>query len=157
MNELISVVWSERRVLEQLLFKMVVAKLMLSRGDPHHITIATSEVDHVVDALGRREADRIEAMSRVAGDLGQHPRVVTLAWLAAHGPMHLRPEFADHCDAFTDLIGEIQAIATMNRQLAVVGLEGVRSTLEIESPVTYDAAGRQDRSATATGRVERVI
>ena len=157
MNELVSVLWSERRVLEQLLFKLVVARLMLTRGNPHHVTIAVAEVANAGKALGRSEAERIKAMTDVAVAMGESPNDVTLAWLARHGPARLRAEFADQRAVFTDLIGEIQAMAALNQQLAVVGLEGIQSTLEIEVPVTYDAAGRQDRSAAASGRVERVF
>jgi hypothetical protein len=156
-DELIDTLWLERRILEHLLFKLVLANLMLGADDRRFIPKALGEVEHVVEGMRRIEAERDRIVHAAAEQWHVPAQSLTLGYLATKGPEALRTSFEEHRVAFLELVSEIDAVTRENRRLASVSLDGIRSTLGLAEPLTYDAAGRRGRTDGAESRVERVL
>jgi hypothetical protein len=156
-DELIDTLWLERRILEHLLFKLVLANLVLGADDRRFIPKALAEVEQVVEGLRRIEVERDRIVHAAAEQWRVPAPSLTLGYLASEGPEALRESFEDHRIAFLELVAEIDAVTRENRRLAMVSLDGIRSTLGLAEPLTYDAAGRRGRPDEAASRVERVL
>ena len=156
-DELIDTLWVERRLLEHLLFKLVLANLMLGADDRRFIPKALAEVEHGVEGVRRIEAERDRVVHAAADEWHVSAHHLTLGYLATEGPEALRESFEDHRIALLELVSEIDAVTQENRRLAMVSLDGIRSTLGLAEPLTYDAAGRRGRPDGTASRVERVL
>ncbi len=155
-EELNDTLWLERRALEHLLFKLVLANLMLAADDRRFVTASLAEIEHVVEGMRHIEAERDRTVRAAAAEWNVASEDLTLNYLAEHGPEALRTAFEGHRVAILELVTEIECMTQENRRLALVSLEGLRSALGLAEPLTYDAAGRRSRSGAAS-RVERVL
>lgn len=156
-DELLDTLWIERRILEHLLFKLVLANLMLGADDRRFIPKALAEVEQVVEGMRHIEAERDRLVHAAAEEWHVPAQTLTLGYLATEGPEALRESFEDHRVAFLELVSEIDTVTQENRRLAMVSLDGIRSTLGLAEPLTYDAAGRRGRPDGSASRVERVL
>ena len=153
--------WSERHLVELLLYKLVTAKLLLAADERRFVTLALDEVGRVVDALHDAEARREAAVRAVAAAWAVPVEAVTLHELARQAPEPMRTVFADHATAFLELTAEIEETASTNRRLASATLGHVRASLDaLTGPTqttTYTATGRRGAAAAAPVRLDRVL
>lgn len=161
LEALADTLWSERHVVEYLLFKLVTAKLLLAATERRFISTALDEVERVIATLRSAEVQRAAALEAVADDWGVDADDLTLAELATRAPAPMDSVFADHRDAFDRLATEIEDTANTNRQLASAALGEVQATIEAlagpSGPRTYTAAGRHDADSTRPVRLDEVL
>jgi hypothetical protein len=161
LEALADTLWSERHVVELLLYKLTAARLFLAADERRFVPVALDEVERVVDLLRAAEGGRTAALAAAAPELGLAPEEVTLAELATSAPEPLRSVFADHREGFATLTAEIEETAALNRRLASAALASVQQALDrLTGPAlvtTYTAQGRHDVAAPTPVRLDRVM
>jgi hypothetical protein len=152
LSELSDVLWTERRLLELLLFKLEEEQLVLTSGRTRWLAHATREVETVLDQIRDAELGRSVEADAVALELGLEPGS-TLQALAAHAPAPWDDLLQAHRDAFVQLTTEIAQLADGNRELLAMSHRATQETLLSlqETVQTYDGQGHSsatpDRSA----------
>jgi len=157
LSELSDVLWTERRLLELLLFKLEEEQLVLTSGRTRWLAHATREVETVLDQIRDAELGRSVEADAVAIELGLEPGS-TLQTLAQHAPAPWDDLLQAHRDAFVQLTTEIAQLADGNRELLALSHRATQETLMSlqESVQTYDPTGHTtagaDRSAQLLDR-----
>ena len=146
LEALADTLWAERHVVEFLLYKLTVAKLMLVTDERRFVSAALSEVEQVVGRLRDAEERRQAALAQVAADWGRRPADVTLSVLAEETDEPMRGVFDDHRTGFLELSVEIEETAAENRRLASGALNSIQQALGAltgtNAAPTYTATGR---------------
>lgn len=157
LSELSDVLWTERRLLELLLFKLEEEQLVLTSGRTRWLAHATREVETVLDEIRDAELGRSVEADAAAIELGLEPGA-TLQTLAQHAPAPWDDLLQAHRDAFVQLTTEIAQLADGNRELLALSHRATQETLMSlqESVQTYDPTGHTtagaDRSAQLLDR-----
>lgn len=125
MEDLSLILWRERELLETLLFKLEVEKLVLASGDSRWLATAAREVEAVLESLRETELLRAVAADAAAASIGMsaNPSLRALAEASAEP---WRSILMDHRVAFLGYTEEIMAIATVNRELLSAGQSATR-------------------------------
>lgn len=146
LEALADTLWAERHVVEFLLYKLTVAKLLLAADERRFVTAALSEVEQVVGRLRDAEERRQAALSAVAAEWRRPPANVTLSVLAEETSEPMRGVFEDHRRGFQELSVEIEETAAENRRLASGSLNSIQQALGAltggDQTPTYTAKGR---------------
>jgi flagellar biosynthesis/type III secretory pathway chaperone len=161
LQRLADTLWSERHVVEFLLFKLTSAKLLLAADERRFVALALDEVERVVGTLRETELERSIAVEEVARHWRVRADDLTLARLATTAPEPWREVFADHQRAFDELTREVEEAAAANRSLASAGLARIHQTMDMltgqQEPGTYDAYGRHQAVATGRTRLDAAL
>lgn len=161
-EHLADTLWSVRHVVQFLLYKLTVAKLLLAADERRFVGFALQEVERVVEALRDAELRRSIALEALAADWHVPADDLSLGALVDRVPEPLRPVFADHQQAFAELAAEIDQTTKANRQLASAGLAQLRQTIDAlhglaASDSTYDARGRIGGVPTAPFHLDEAL
>ena len=157
MEDLSSVLWRERELLETLLFKLEVEQLVLATGRTRWLAPAAREIEEVLDAVRETELLRSLAADAVALELGLNPNP-SLLDIADACDEPWRSIWLDHRETFTAVSAEITEMAANNRELLTSGYQAAKATLLSlsDQPGTYAADGTAV-SARRTSLVDRSI
>jgi hypothetical protein len=136
------VLWSERELLDQLLFKLVEEQLVLAAGSTRWLNHADREVRGAMERLRLSEVIRAAEVAALAESLNL-PLETTLAELATIAPEPWPFVLTEHRTALRTLVAEIEAVAAENRRLLNAGAHAVRETLDRlgDAVAGYDATG----------------
>lgn len=152
LNNVSTILWRERQLLELLLFKLEEEQLLLAAGRARWLARAANEVEAVLEEIKTAELARSLEVDALAHELGLAPNA-SLGDLVAAAPAPWSGILADHRDAFMTMTQEILSVAGSNRELLNRGQRAVRDALAfIDGPdhETYTPAGRRsERLATA--------
>jgi hypothetical protein len=142
MEDLSSVLWRERELLETLLFKLEVEQLVLATGRTRWLPTAAREIEEVLDAIRETELLRGIVADEVASTLGLAPNP-SLQQIADASDEPWRSIWLDHRETFTSVSAEITAMAENNRELLTSGYQAAKATLLSlsDTPATYTADG----------------
>lgn len=153
MEDLSSVLWRERELLETLLYKLEVEQLVLAGGRSHWLATAAREVERVLDRIREIEVLRALELDAVAEQLGLDPNP-SLHEIAAASDEPWRSIWLDHREAFTTVATEISAMSESNRELLTAGYHAAQATLLSlsDGAGTYGADGSM---ATPTAAARR--
>jgi hypothetical protein len=152
LQEVSSVLWRERQLLELLLFRLESEQLLLGAGRTRWLALATQEVDRALAAIRQAEVLRAAEVEAVAAELGLEPGP-TLAELIAAAPAPWGGVLEDHRRAFVATASEITALAEANRDMLHRGFMAVREVLARlgdEPGETYSATGSAKKSLSST-------
>jgi hypothetical protein len=142
MQELSSVLWRERELLDLLLFKLEEEQLLLSAGKTRWLPHAAREVESVLEQIREAELLRAVVSDNAAESLGltSNPSLRALAE-AAHEPW--RGILLDHRDAFVAVAAQVKELAEGNRDLITAGQQAAHATLlsMSDSSPTYSSDG----------------
>lgn len=145
----------ERRLLEQLLFKLVEARLVLSADEARFVPQVLSEVEAVVGRLKAGESHRDTLASQLAIAIGEYPQKLTLSFLASWAPEPYRIMFEDHRDHFQRLTEEIEQATLDNRRLATLAMENAAESLGVllgeQVMAVYGSRGSWRETISSTG------
>jgi hypothetical protein len=145
-----TILWRERQMLEQLLFKMTVEHLVLASGDTRWLVKATEEVELVLESIGRAELLRAMAVREAGAKLGLGP-APTLRELIPAAPSPWDSVLQEHRNAFLELTAEIEELARTNRELIQRGATAVRQLLDSLGAAEAEPYTRApERRATGT-------
>jgi hypothetical protein len=154
LTELATVLWDEREVMNLVLFRLTVERLVVSSGHNRWLADANRELEIALDHLHRVEVLRAMESAAVA-ELLALPADATLATLADAAPEPWSTMLRSHREALLALAAEIAEAVEENRRLLDAGARMLRDTL---LSIT-DAAGRYDsrgQAASATQRLSRL-
>lgn len=168
MDELAGHLGRERRLLEVLLYKLVVVRQLLAAGEARFVAWAAAEVERAVERVREAELLRATLVTRLAAEWGRPADALSLRALADGAPEPYRTVFDDHRRAFLELVAEIESVAGANRKLAGQGLAGINDVIEMiqagqgASPATGRIYGPDHQLAPARPqpaplRVDQVI
>ncbi|MGZ4437605.1 MAG: flagellar export chaperone FlgN [Nocardioides sp.] len=142
MEDLSSVLWRERELLETLLYKLEVEQMVLAGGRTHWLATAAREIEMVLERVRDIELLRAIEVDTVAAELGLDPNP-GLHEIADRCQEPWKSIWLDHREAFTTVATEIQKMSLTNRDLLTAGYHAAQATLLSmnESAGTYDAGG----------------
>lgn len=155
MEDLSSVLWHERELLETLAYKLEVEQLVLASGRTHWLAAAAREVENVLDRIRDVEVLRAVEVEAVALELGLEPNA-SLQEIAGASDEPWRSIWLDHREAFTTVAAQIRQLSESNRDLLTAGYRAAQATLLSlsEGAGTYgsDGAVATDRRASLLDR-----
>ncbi len=128
LNEVSTVLWRERQLLELLVFKLDEEQLLLSAAKIRWVNHASREVEIVLEQLRSVElmrAVKLEAAAAQLG-LGSYPGLRSLGQAS---PEPWASIFAKHRQAFLELTQEVRDLSERNRHLLAKGRDAAREAL----------------------------
>ncbi|WP_127126495.1 flagellar protein FlgN [Georgenia sp. SYP-B2076] len=128
LKDLSDVLWRERELLEQLLFKLEVEQLLLVSGRTKRLPLATREVEEVLELIREAELGRAVEVDYAATTLGL-PEGVSLLQLAQAAPAPWDGILLEHRTNFIRLTAEVSDIAHSNRDLLASSHRATQETL----------------------------
>ena len=135
MQDLSSVLWCERDLLETLQYKLEVEQLVLDCGRAHRLATAAREVETVVDRIRALEVLRALEVDVLVGELGLTSGA-TLHDIAVASAEPWRTIWLDHRSALLTVTAEITAGTARVHELLV----GRKDPVPV--PLQATAAGR---------------
>ena len=161
LEELSSVLWRQRKLLDLLLFKLEEEQLVLASGKSRWLNHSTREVEVILEEIRHAEVLRAMEVDQVATELGLRPGV-SLRRLVDIVDEPWKAIFEQHRTAFLTAAQEIQMLADSNRELlnrgrratdeALAWLSGGDSSQKGEVGI-YSSRG----STTPVARTPRLI
>ncbi len=152
-QELSTLLWRERELLETPLFSLEEEQLLLTAGRTRWLAHANREVETVMEKVREATLVRTVASETVAAEWGLAPDA-TLREIAAAAPAAGPGEiFEGHLTGLTELTVRIKTVRDTNTQFvnhASRSTQETLATLGAGEPRTYDATGATtDRSNVA--------
>ena len=142
MEKLSQILWLERELLDNLLFRLEEEQMVLASGRTRWLVKAARDVENVLETIRETEILRSVAADEVAASigLGHNPSLRALAE-AVDEPW--QSILLDHHEAFTTATNEVMALADANRELITSGYRSARETLLNlgDEPHSYGADG----------------
>lgn len=128
LNDVSTVLWRERQLLELLVFKLEEEQLLLSANKTRWVNHASREVEIVLEQLKAAELLRSIKVEAAAAELGleSFPGLRSLSQAA---PEPWSSIFARHRQAFLELTGEVRDLSERNRHLLAKGRDAAREAL----------------------------
>lgn len=145
MENLSSILWRERELLERLLFKLEMEQLVLTSARTRWLPAAAREIEAVLEDIRSIELMRALAVDAVSSQLGLRPEP-SLQEIAGACDDPWRSIWLDHREAFTTVATQISEMSQSNRVLLTAGYQAAQATLlsMTEKPTTYGSNGAVD-------------
>lgn len=147
MEELSSVLWRERELLEMLLFKLEEEQLLLAAGRTKWLPHAANEVEAVLETIREAELMRAVVADAVADSLGLESNP-SLRALAEASSEPWRTIMLEHRDAFATVAAHVSDMAEQNRELLTAGYQAAQATVQSLSE-TPDGVGTYGADGTS--------
>jgi hypothetical protein len=128
--ELSTILWSERRLLELLVFKLEAQQLLLGSGRDRWLPQASDELELVLEELRHTEVLRAMEAGAVAAELGLGDDP-SLAELADAAPVPFDDLLRQHRDALVELAAEVRDRSRHNYEALARGHATVRELLGV--------------------------
>lgn len=160
LEALADTLWAERHLVELLLYRLTLAKLVLAADERRFVALAVGEVDEAVNRLREAELRRELAIAELADAWGEPASELTLTAVAERAPQPWSKVFTDHREGFRALTEEIEATSAENRRLASAGLQSVQHALDVlttDRTGTYTAAGVAEPSSARPTRLDQTL
>jgi hypothetical protein len=156
MNDVSTILWRERQLLELLLFKLEEEQLLLAAGRTRWLAAATREVETVLEELKQAELARAVEVERVGQELGLGPGP-SLEELADAAPAPWGDILRDHRSAFLVATEEVVGLANTNRELLSRGFQAAREVLATLVPSERDPDLYSPTGVTARRPATRLV
>jgi hypothetical protein len=153
MEDLSSILWRERDLLDLLLYKLEIEQLVLTNNRSQWLPLAAREVESVLNDIRRVELLRAVSVDTLAAELGLEPSP-SLRDIAEASREPWRAIWLDHREAFSTVATQISEMSQSNRVLLTAGYQAAQATLltMTEKSPTYGADG-----SIGTNRTFRLI
>ncbi|MDP3967018.1 MAG: flagellar export chaperone FlgN [Nocardioides sp.] len=144
MQRLSGVLWCERELLGDLVYRLEQERSVLADGRTRWLPRAAREVDEVLETLRETELLRAVTSDEAASDLGlaANPSLRALA-VAASGPWPTI--LLDHRDAFLSHVREVSELAVINDELLGTWASEDRGTATAARPAGPACSGTARR------------
>jgi phosphoenolpyruvate-protein kinase (PTS system EI component) len=128
LSGLSAVLWRERDILENLLFRLDVQQMLLMSGRDVWLVRASTEIEEALEQVRSIELERAVRFDQAARELGVDlsPSLTELADAAEEPWKGLLNE---HYEAFSDLSTRIQAVTALNRELAAAAQQATQAVM----------------------------
>jgi hypothetical protein len=146
LNDVSTVLWKERQLLELLVFKLEEEQLLLTAGKARWVNHASREVEIVLEQLRAAELLRAVKVEAAAEELclESYPGLRSLSQAS---PEPWASIFSRHRQAFLELTSEVRELSERNRHLLAKGRDAAREALSwltgkgAPPPQAYTASG----------------
>jgi hypothetical protein len=128
LDEVSSILWRERELLELLVFKLEEEQLVLASGRTRWLSRATREVEMVLVEIRSTELLRAVAVDAVAVEFNLSPNP-SLTVLADATPEPWHTLLTGHRRAFLELTAEVSQLAEGNKSFLTRGQRATTETL----------------------------
>ena len=150
-EELSRLLWRQRRLIETLLFKLEVERLLLATGKIRWLDAATVEVGVVLDQIRHEDLAREALPLAVIRRELQLDADATLTDIIEAAPEPWGEIFKDHQIALLAHISEVEAAAASNRELLQRGLRATQTFLSsLHTTAPADGYSRTGASVGTT-------
>ncbi len=158
MEDLSLILWRERELLETLLYRLEVEKLVLSGGNARWLAAAARDVEAVLESIRETELHRAVVADQAAAAVGMESNP-SLRALAEAVEEPWRSILLDHREAFLGYTRQVTDLAAENRELLTVGQQAARDLFLglTEGPASYAPDGRAVARDTSRRLVDRSI
>lgn len=159
LNNVSTILWRQRQLLELLLFKLEEEQLLLAAGRARWLAQAANEVESVLAEIKKAELARSIEVEAVAVELGLGSDA-SLGDLIDASPEPWTGILADHREAFLVMTQEILSVAGSNRELLNRGQRAVReamSFIDMPDDDTYTPSGSRANRPSAPVLVNEVL
>jgi hypothetical protein len=143
-----ALLWTERELLEQVLYRLTVQRLVLTSGATRWLSRVNDEVSAAVSQISGSEVLRAVEIEALAESL-HLPNETTLAELIAVAPEPWGTLLADHRAALRSLVAEIEDMGGDVKRLLQAGMTAVRETLESLTTTVGNAGASYDSSGSS--------
>ena len=146
LNDVSTVLWRERHLLELLVFKLEEERLLLTAGKVRWVNHASREVEIVLEQLRAAELFRAVKVEAAALEFGLET-CPGLRSLSQAAPEPWSSIFSRHRQACLELTGEVRDLSERNRQMLAKGRDAAREALNwltgkgAPPPQGYTASG----------------
>jgi hypothetical protein len=147
MEDLSLVLWRERELLETLLYKLEVERLVLASNSTRWLAAAAREVETLLETVRATELLRAVAADAAAASVGlaSNPSLRALAESVGEP---WRTILLDHHKAFVTCTRDLVAVAATNRELLTAGQQAARDAF---LGLVEHAAGYSPTGSALTG------
>jgi hypothetical protein len=156
---LADILWTERHLLERLLFRVSTVRLLLAADERRFVAAAIDEVETAIAELTQAEAQRERALRPAATALGLRAEELSLQHLATHAPSPFDLVFRDHQREITAMVDEIHEVASHNARLVSSTLGYIDRSMRMlddRDTTTYSGDGTGAAGAVRAGvRLDR--
>ncbi len=158
LDELSTVLWRERELLETLLYRLETEELVLSGGRSRWVGRASREVEAVVEQLKATDLARAVEADEAARQLGI-PEGSSLLELAQAASSPWDEMLRGHHTALSDITSQISTLSRVNRDLLAASLKATQEALLgiSDSMQTYTDKGSTSRKADAAYLLDEAL
>ncbi len=128
LDELSTILWRERELLETLLYRLETEELVLAGGRSRWVARAAREVEAVLDQIKATELGRAVEADEAARELGI-PAGSSLLELAQAAPTPWDEMLRGHHLALTDITSQISTLSHLNRDLLARSVAATQEAL----------------------------
>jgi hypothetical protein len=151
MHELSAVLWRERELLDVLLYKLDVERLLLATAQHRWLGRAAHEIEYVTARLKEIGLTRAVESAEVAEELGLETDATLRRLVDATSDDVWRDILGAHLTALVDATGDIATLRDANeRMLRAAAGPAVQAPGRQRSGATYDARGLLDETRDVT-------
>lgn len=148
-DNLSTILWRERELLELLLFKAEEKQYVIVSGKTQWLPRIAREIELVLSHLRTLEVERAAQTEEIAADLGLDANP-SLRQVAMAAPAPWDDLLQQHYESLLVVVSEIRVLSDANRDLAETGLNAINDAMahaQAPSAGTYTATGRQSTPA----------
>jgi uncharacterized SAM-binding protein YcdF (DUF218 family) len=157
MEKLSLLLWRERELLDELLFRLEIEQVVLAGGRTRWLARAAGDVQDLLEELRRSGVLRAALADEAAAGVGL-PDNPSLRALAEASPEPWRAILMEHRDAFVAVTAEISALAGSNRDLITSGYHSAREVLtQLGGTDTYTPDGAPVPATAGPRLVDRSL
>ncbi len=159
MEKLSLVLWRERELLDELLYRLEVEQLLLASGRTAWLMRAAREVEATLQNLRETEVLRAVAADAAAEQVGLRPNP-SLRELAESSPEPWQTILNEHRDAFATSTQKVMELADANRDLITSGYRSAREALlaiDDQAPQSYSQDGSGVSAPVSRRLVDRSL
>lgn len=143
-----SLLWSERELLEQVVYRLTLQRLVLTSGATRWLSRANDELNAAVSQVSGSEVLRAAEIEALAESL-RLPHETTLAELIAVAPEPWSTLLAEHRVALRSLVGEIEDLGGDVKRLLQAGMTAIRETLDSLASTVGNAGAGYDSTGSS--------
>lgn len=144
MHELSAVLWRERELLDVLLYKLDVERLLLATGQHRWLGRAAHEIEYVTARLKEVGLTRAVESAEVAEELGLAPEATLRELVAAASDDVWRDILEAHLTALVATTADIGSLRDANERMLRAAAEPAPAAGRPVRATTYDARGLMD-------------
>lgn len=159
LNNVSTILWRQRQLLDLLLFKLEEEQLLLAAGRARWLARAANEVESVLEEIKTVELNRAIEVDAAAAELGLGSDA-SLGELIEAAAEPWDEILADHREAFLVVTQEILSVAGSNKELLNRGQRAVREAmqfLETGEDDTYSATGTRAERTSSSVFINEVL
>ncbi|WP_062204869.1 flagellar protein FlgN [Demequina salsinemoris] len=128
LDELSTILWRERELLETLLYRLETEELILAGGRSRWVGRASREVEAVVDQIRATDLARAVEADDATREVGL-PEGSSLLELAKAAPSPWDEILRSHHIALTDITSQIATLSRLNRDLLAASVKATEEAL----------------------------